>query len=109
MSTEDEMEDVNQNSATQVTEPPARDADADAMNDQEGHNEMESNSQDHATQVYESSLQDTSDEEMDVDSSDDVMNFWRGLDDTVLHHSIEISTEYPEHLFIDVEDQRSWS
>ena len=32
-----------------------------------------------------------------------------GLDDTVLHHSIEISTEYPEHLFIDVEYHRNWS
>ena len=67
-STEDEMEDANQKSATQVNEPPARDADADAMNDQEGHNEMENNSQDHATQVYEPSSQDTSDEEMDMDN-----------------------------------------
>ena len=75
LSTEDEMEDANQKSATQVNELPARDADADAMNDQEGHNEMEINSQDHATQVYEPSSQDTSDEEMDMDSSDDNMNF----------------------------------
>ena len=69
------MEDANQKSATQVNEPPTQDADADAMNDQEGHNEMENNSQDHATQVYEPSSQDTSDEEMDMDSSDDNMIF----------------------------------
>lgn len=57
-----------------------------------------------ATQVYDPHANVSHHEiDMDVDSADDNMNTQRKSYDTVLQRAIEISEEYPDHLFIDVE------